>query len=133
VNVSMWCTHIRYVYLSPQLLLLLCAVRFVSPIFSLSCVRCVHTHTHTHTHMPTYMHPHTYQHTYITHIHTHTPQAFSTLAHESLFHASLMGYRTCFTDHSLFGFRDASSIHMNKLLKLTLCDVNHVICVSNTR
>jgi len=62
----------------------------------------------------------------------HAHQAFSTLAHESLFHASLMGYRTCFTDHSLFGFRDASSIHMNKLLKLTLCDVNHVICVSNT-
>lgn len=43
-----------------------------------------------------------------------------------------MGYSTCFTDHSLFGFADASSIHMNKLLKFTLSDISHVICVSNT-
>ena len=38
----------------------------------------------------------------------------------------------CFTDHSLFGFADAASIHINKLLQLTLSDVDHVICVSNT-
>jgi phosphatidylinositol glycan class A protein len=44
-----------------------------------------------------------------------------------------MGYRVCFTDHSLFGFADASSIHMNKILKFSLSDINHVICVSNTR
>jgi phosphatidylinositol glycan class A protein len=44
-----------------------------------------------------------------------------------------MGYKTCFTDHSLFGFADGSSIHMNKVLKFSLSDINHVICVSNTR
>ena len=31
-----------------------------------------------------------------------------------------------------FGFDDASSIHMNKLLVLTLADCNHVVCVSHT-
>ncbi|KYR01220.1 GlcNAc transferase [Tieghemostelium lacteum] len=62
----------------------------------------------------------------------HCHQAFSTLAHESILHARTMGYNTCFTDHSLFGFADASSIHMNKLLKFTLSDISHVICVSNT-
>jgi phosphatidylinositol glycan class A protein len=43
-----------------------------------------------------------------------------------------MGYKTCFTDHSLFGFADASSIHTNKLLKFALMDAGHVICVSHT-
>ncbi|EFA80496.1 GlcNAc transferase [Heterostelium album PN500] len=62
----------------------------------------------------------------------HCHQAFSTLAHESILHARTMGYNTCFTDHSLFGFADASSIHMNKLLKFSLSDISHVICVSNT-
>lgn len=37
-----------------------------------------------------------------------------------------------FTDHSLFGFADASSILTNKLLKCILADVHHVICVSHT-
>ncbi|KAJ1551419.1 hypothetical protein HK096_011396 [Nowakowskiella sp. JEL0078] len=37
-----------------------------------------------------------------------------------------------FTDHSLFGFEDASSILTNKLLQFCLSDVSHVICVSNT-
>ena len=32
----------------------------------------------------------------------------------------------------LFGFADASGILMNKLLKFTLSDINHVICVSHT-
>jgi phosphatidylinositol glycan class A protein len=43
-----------------------------------------------------------------------------------------MGLRTVFTDHSLFGFADAASILANKLLKFTLSDVDHVICVSHT-
>lgn len=43
-----------------------------------------------------------------------------------------MGLRTCFTDHSLFGFADAGSILTNKLLKFTLSDIDHVICVSHT-
>jgi phosphatidylinositol N-acetylglucosaminyltransferase subunit A len=62
----------------------------------------------------------------------HCHQAFSTLGHEAMLNSSVMGVRTCFTDHSLFGFRDASSIHMNKVLKLVLSDVSHVVCVSNT-
>jgi phosphatidylinositol glycan class A protein len=37
-----------------------------------------------------------------------------------------------FTDHSLFGFADLSSILMNKLLKFSLADCQHVICVSHT-
>jgi phosphatidylinositol N-acetylglucosaminyltransferase subunit A len=37
-----------------------------------------------------------------------------------------------FTDHSLFGFADAASILINKVLKFTLADVHHVICVSHT-
>ena len=43
-----------------------------------------------------------------------------------------MGLRTVFTDHSLFGFADAASILTNKLLKFTLSDVDHAICVSHT-
>lgn len=46
--------------------------------------------------------------------------------------ARTMGYKVCFTDHSLFGFADASSIHMNKVLKFSLSDISHVICVSHT-
>lgn len=42
------------------------------------------------------------------------PQAFSTMAHEAIMHARTMGYRVVFTDHSLFGFADASSILVNK-------------------
>ena len=60
-------------------------------------------------------------------------KAFSTLALESLMMGSIMNYPTCFTDHSLFGFADASSIHMNKVLKWGLSDISHVICVSHTR
>lgn len=41
--------------------------------------------------------------------------------------------QTVFTDHSLFGFGDASSIWTNKLLKYGLMDSSHVICVSHTR
>ncbi|KAI9016766.1 hypothetical protein DFJ74DRAFT_242389 [Hyaloraphidium curvatum] len=62
----------------------------------------------------------------------HGHQAFSPLAHEGIIHARTMGIRACFTDHSLFGFADVSSILTNKLLKLTLSDVNHVVCVSFT-
>lgn len=62
----------------------------------------------------------------------HGHQAFSVMALEAIFHSQTMGYRTVFTDHSLFGFADVSSIHTNKLLKFSLSDVSHVICVSNT-
>jgi phosphatidylinositol N-acetylglucosaminyltransferase subunit A len=62
----------------------------------------------------------------------HGHQAFSSLCHEAILHAKTMNMKACFTDHSLFGFADASSILTNKLLKFTLSDVNHVICVSHT-
>ena len=51
---------------------------------------------------------------------------------EGLLHAGTMGLKVVFTDHSLFGFEDTSSILTNKLLKFALSDVNHVICVSHT-
>ncbi|KAG8195801.1 hypothetical protein JTE90_004805 [Oedothorax gibbosus] len=66
----------------------------------------------------------------ITIVHGHS--AFSALAHEAMLHAKTMGLKTVFTDHSLFGFADASAIITNKLLQMTLCVCNHVICVSHT-
>jgi len=62
----------------------------------------------------------------------HGHSAFSTLGHEAMFHARTMGLRTVFTDHSLFGFADASSILTNKVLNFALADCTHVICVSHT-
>ncbi|KAL5726107.1 phosphatidylinositol N-acetylglucosaminyltransferase [Ranunculus cassubicifolius] len=62
----------------------------------------------------------------------HGHQAFSTLCHEALMHARTMGYKVVFTDHSLYGFADVGSIHMNKVLQFTLADVNQAICVSHT-
>lgn len=62
----------------------------------------------------------------------HGHQAFSTLCHEALMHARTMGYKVVFTDHSLYGFADIGSIHMNKVLQFTLAGVNQAICVSHT-
>ena len=62
----------------------------------------------------------------------HGHGSLSSLCHEAIFHARTMGLRACFTDHSLFGFADAGSILTNKLLKFSLSDVDHVICVSHT-
>eukprot|EP00668_Euglena_longa_P012395 GGOE01014843.1.p1 GENE.GGOE01014843.1~~GGOE01014843.1.p1 ORF type:complete len:464 (+),score=155.05 GGOE01014843.1:137-1528(+) len=62
----------------------------------------------------------------------HGHQTTSNLCQESLFHAKTMGYKTVFTDHSLFGFADSVSIHTNKLLELGLSGIDHVICVSHT-
>lgn len=59
-------------------------------------------------------------------------KSFSTLAHEALFHAAVLGVRSVFTDHSLFGFADGSSILTNNVLKFSLSSINHTICVSNT-
>ena len=44
-----------------------------------------------------------------------------------------MGVRAVFTDHSLFGFADTSSVITNKLLEVVLTDIDHVVCVSYTR
>ena len=40
----------------------------------------------------------------ITIVHGH--QSASTMTHECIFYARTMGYRVCYTDHSLFGFGD---------------------------
>ncbi|KAK7310709.1 hypothetical protein RJT34_08381 [Clitoria ternatea] len=66
----------------------------------------------------------------ITVVHGH--QAFSTFCHEAVMHARTMGYKVVFTDHSLYGFADVGSIHMNKVLQFTLADVSQAICVSHT-
>ncbi|KAG1661248.1 N-acetylglucosaminyl-phosphatidylinositol biosynthetic protein [Nymphon striatum] len=62
----------------------------------------------------------------------HGHSAFSTLAHEAMFHAATLGLRSVFTDHSLFGFADASAIITNKLLQLSLVNCHRCICVSHT-
>ncbi|VDD90011.1 unnamed protein product [Enterobius vermicularis] len=63
----------------------------------------------------------------------HGHSTFSSMAHEALFHAWTMGLRTVFTDHSLFGFADASAILTNKLvLQYSLANVDQIICVSFT-
>ncbi|CAG8553747.1 1457_t:CDS:2 [Diversispora eburnea] len=62
----------------------------------------------------------------------HGHQAFSSMCQEAILHARTMGMKACFTDHSLVGFADASSILMNKTSKFTLSDIDHVICVSHT-
>lgn len=66
----------------------------------------------------------------ITIVHGH--QSVSSMTHECIMYARTLGYRTCFTDHSLFGFSDVASILLNKLLQITLSDVDHIICVSNS-
>jgi glycosyltransferase involved in cell wall biosynthesis len=62
----------------------------------------------------------------------HAHQAFSVLGNEAALHARTLGLPVVFTDHSLFGFADASSIATNKILKWTLCDIQAAICVSHT-
>ncbi|KAF7562418.1 hypothetical protein G7046_g1718 [Stylonectria norvegica] len=62
----------------------------------------------------------------------HGHASLSSLCNEAILHARTMGLRTVFTDHSLYGFADAASILTNKLLKFTLSDVDHSICVSHT-
>lgn len=64
----------------------------------------------------------------ITLIHSHA--SLSALGHEGVLHAHLLGVRTVFTDHSLFGFADAASILTNKLLEGMLRNVDAAICVS---
>jgi hypothetical protein len=67
------------------------------------------------------------------HIHLiHAHASLSSIGHEGILHSHLMGIRTVFTDHSLFGFDDAASILTNKLMVGTLKNVDAVICVSHT-
>ena len=62
----------------------------------------------------------------------HGHGSLSSLGAEAILHGKTMGLKTVFTDHSLFGFADIGSILGNKLLKFTLSDISHVICVSHT-
>lgn len=62
----------------------------------------------------------------------HGHSSFSTIAHEAMFQAKCLHLRTVFTDHSLFGFADMSSILTNKILEISLSICDTVICVSHT-
>lgn len=62
----------------------------------------------------------------------HGHGSLSTLAAEGILHGRTMGLKTVLTDHSLFDFANFTSIVGNKLLKFTLSDIGHVICVSHT-
>lgn len=62
----------------------------------------------------------------------HGHSAFSTLAHEAMNVGQLLGLRSVFTDHSLFGFADLSAVVTNKFLEISLSNCNHCICVSHT-
>lgn len=61
----------------------------------------------------------------------HGHSAFSPLCLEGMMHACNLGLKTVFTDHSLFGFADASAVVTNKILELSLLDCDCVICVSH--
>ncbi|KAK2727319.1 hypothetical protein QYM36_007972, partial [Artemia franciscana] len=61
----------------------------------------------------------------------HCHSAFSSLAHEALLVGRLLQLKVVFTDHSLFGFADASAIVMNKFLEISLAACDHCICVSH--
>lgn len=62
----------------------------------------------------------------------HEHSAFSAIGIEVGIIGRLMGLRSIFTDHSLFGFADASAVVVNKFLQLALADCSHCICVSHT-
>ena len=62
----------------------------------------------------------------------HGHGTLSSLAHEAMYHSHLLGIRSVFTDHSLFGFGDAVGVLTNKLLAGALRNVDGMICVSNT-
>eukprot|EP00744_Colponema_vietnamica_P001682 GILI01002761.1.p1 GENE.GILI01002761.1~~GILI01002761.1.p1 ORF type:complete len:502 (+),score=105.46 GILI01002761.1:128-1507(+) len=62
----------------------------------------------------------------------HGHQATSVMALEAMLTSKTMGYKVIYTDHSLFGFADAACIHINKVLKWALSEIDHAICVSHT-
>jgi phosphatidylinositol glycan class A protein len=61
----------------------------------------------------------------------HSHQATSVLGLEAILHSRTMGYKTVYTDHSLFGFSDAACIHINKVLKWYLSDIDACVSVSH--
>lgn len=60
----------------------------------------------------------------------HGHAATSVFTHDFIFAARSLGLPAIFTDHSLFGSSDFSSINVNKYLSFTLRDVQAVIAVS---
>ncbi|PFH36392.1 N-acetylglucosaminyl-phosphatidylinositol biosynthetic protein PigA, family GT4 protein [Besnoitia besnoiti] len=62
----------------------------------------------------------------------HGHQSTSTLAHETLMIARALGMQVAYTDHSLFGFDDMACIHLNKIVRFSLHDLDACICVSHT-
>ena len=62
----------------------------------------------------------------------HSHGSASTFSLESILCANTMGLRTAFTDHSLYGFGNITSIWVNKLLTFTLTNTDRIVCVSNT-
>ena len=61
----------------------------------------------------------------------HNHQAGSALGHEVSYAAQLLGIPTVYTEHSLMGFEDLSSIALNMMMEFSLCDDSRVICVSH--
>ena len=49
----------------------------------------------------------------------HGHQTTSPMAHEALLQAGMLGVRTVYTDHSLFGFANLAAVHVNKLMKVS--------------
>ncbi|CAH0485756.1 unnamed protein product [Peronospora farinosa] len=64
----------------------------------------------------------------------HGHQATSTFMHECLLQAKALDLdiKTVYTDHSLFGFADAASVHLNKVMKFSMSTVDAAIGVSHT-
>lgn len=62
----------------------------------------------------------------------HGHQATSVMSHEFIIHAKTLGLKTVYTDHSLYSLSENSGIHMNKILKYSMHEVDHCICVSHT-
>jgi phosphatidylinositol N-acetylglucosaminyltransferase subunit A len=66
----------------------------------------------------------------VTLVHGH--QTTSVLQHECLLQAQLLGYRTVYTDHSLFGFDDPAALNLSKYLSFPLAAADAAIAVSHT-
>lgn len=62
----------------------------------------------------------------------HGHQSTSFMSAEGILFAKTMGYKAVYTDHSLFGFADIGAVHINKMIKFWLSEIDHVICVSHT-
>ncbi|SCM07976.1 phosphatidylinositol N-acetylglucosaminyltransferase subunit A, putative [Plasmodium chabaudi adami] len=61
----------------------------------------------------------------------HGHQAGSPLTQQFILHAKTLGVKTVYTDHSLYSFSESGCLHLNKLLRHCVHDVDHSICVSH--